>query len=192
MFVDCANFEYSRDIEMMRGGYGDNFFLMLRDNVRRFKDLTDDESPNSPVAWKRYRCFADSAMPRNHAGYGTNYVNRTQRNAPLWIDVAHDAQSIAFRVKTQKPIVGRAGDGDFMRILLDGKAVNDLGEMNVIGDEMRLKVSRKALGLTARGKFRFGFKFVDSTVPCRNPLDWYEFGVVEPLGRVEFTYVGRD
>ena len=192
MFVDCANYEYSRDIEMMRGGYGDNFFLMLRDNVRRFKGLADDETPNPPIAWKRYRCFADSAMPRNHAGYGTNYVNCTQRNAPLWIDVAHDAQSIAFRVKTQKPIVGRAGDGDFMRILLDGKAVNDLGEMNVVGDEMRLKVSRKALGLTARGKFRFGFKFVDSTVPCRNPLDWYEFGVVEPLGRVEFTYVGRD
>ena len=61
MFVDCANFEYSRDIEMMRGGYGDNFFLMLRDNVRRFKGLADDESPNPPVAWKRYRCFADSA-----------------------------------------------------------------------------------------------------------------------------------
>ena len=192
MFVDCANFEYSRDIEMMRGGYGDNFFLMLRDNVRHFKGLADDETPNPPVAWKRYRCFADSAMPRNHAGYGTNYVNRTQRNAPLWIDVAHDAQSVTFRVQTQKPIAGRAGDGDFMRILVDGKAVNDLGEMKVVGDEMRLKVLRKVLGLPASGEFRFGFKFVDSTVPCRNPLDWYEYGVVEPLGRMEFTYVGRN
>jgi len=191
MFVDCANFEYSRDIEMMRGGYGDNFFLMLRDNVRRFKGIADDASPNPPVSWRRYRCFADSAMPRSHAGYGTNYVNRTQRNAPLWIDVAHDARSIAFRVKTQKPIAGRADEGDFMCILVDGKKVNDLGEMQIDGDELRLKVPRKALGLPAHGEFRFGFKFVDSTVPCRTPLDWYEFGVVEPLGRLAFTYGGR-
>ena len=192
MFVDCANFEYSRDIEMMRGGYGDNFFLMLRNNVRRFKGLSDDETPNPPGVWKRYRCFADSGMPRNHPGYGTNYVNRTQRNAPLWIDVSHDAHSIAFRVKTQKPIAGKAGEGDFMRILVDGKTVNDLGEMKIAGDEMRLKGPGKPLRLPVRGELRFGFKFVDSTVPCRDPLDWYEYGVVEPLGRVEFTYVGGD
>ena len=190
MFVDCANFEYSRDIEMMRGGYGDGYFLQLRENVRRFKGIADDEAANPPMARKRYRCFADSAMPRDHVGYGTNYVNRTQRNAPEWIDVSHDAENVVFRVKTQKPIVGCDGEGDFMCILVDGKAVNGLGKMNIDGDMMTLKVSRKALGLNADG-FRFGFKFVDSTVPCRDSLDYYDHGVVEPLGSISFVYAAR-
>lgn len=191
MFVDCANAEYSRDIEMMRGGYGDSYFIQLRDNVRRFKEIADDDADNPPHTAKRYKCFADSAMPRDHAGYGTNYVNRTQRNAPEWIEVLHDGKSVVFRVKTQKTIVGGEGEGDFMRILVDGKPVNSLGETDIAGDIMTLKVPRKALGLASR-RFRFGFKFVDSTVPCKEPIDWYDHGVVEPLGRIEFIYNGVD
>jgi hypothetical protein len=190
MFVDCANAEYSRDIEMMRGGYGDAYFLQLRDNVRKFKGIADDEPPNPPGSPRRYRCFADSAMPRDHAGYGTNYVNRTQRNAPEWIEVSHGADAVTFVVKTQKPIVGKLGEGDFMQILVGGKSVNALGETAIDGDRMTLEVPRKALGLPLGGEFRFGFKFVDSTVPCRDPLDWYDHGVVEPLGRVDFDYHG--
>ena len=191
MFVDCANAEYSRDIEMMRGGYGDNYFLQLRENVRRFKGMRDGVSANPPRRAKRYRCFSDGGMPRDHAGYGTNYVNRTQRNVPLWIEVSHDEKSVTFRVKTQKPVVGKEGDGDFMRILVDGKAVNALGETRIDGDEMTLKVPRKALGVAGGGEFGMDFKFVDSTEPCRDPLDWYDHGVVEPLGRLPFTYRGR-
>lgn len=41
-------------------------------------------------------------------------------------------------------------------------------------------------------EFSFGFKFVDSTVPCSDPIDWYDHGVVEPLGRIEFRYKGKD
>ena len=190
MFVDCANYEYSRDIEMMRGGYGDNYFLLLRDNVRKFKGISDNAEPNPSNVRKRYRCFADSAMPRDHDGYGTRYVNRTQRNAPEWIDVMHDQQNVTFIVKTQKPIVGKEGEGDFMQILVNGKPVNGLGEMKIDGDVMTLAVPLSALGLLS-DSFRFEFKFVDSTEPCRDPLDWYDHGVVEPLGRVAFVYCGK-
>ncbi len=95
-----------------------------------------------------------------------------------------------FRIETQKPIVGKEGEGDFMRILVAGKAVNSLGETEIHGDEMTLKVSRKALNIPDGG-FRLEFKFVDSTVPCRDPLDWYVYGVVEPLGRIPFVYRGK-
>ncbi len=185
-FVDCANYEYSRDIEMMRGGYGDNYLLLLRKNVRKFKGIRDDETPNPPNQRKRFRCFADSAMPRDHSGYS----NHTQRNAPEWIDVRHDDWSVTFKVKTQKPIVGKEGEGDFMRILVNGRAVNQLGKTKINGDVMTLTVPRRALGLPD-GEFRFEFKFVDSTDPCRDPLDWYDHGVVEPLGRIPFIYRGK-
>ena len=58
-------------------------------------------------------------------------------------------------------------------------------------DTMTLKVTRKALRISQSGAFRFEFKFVDSTEPCRDPLDWYDHGVVEPLGRVPFVYRGN-
>ena len=163
---------------------------MYRENVRKFKGITDAAAPNPPNVRKRYRCFTDSAMPRDCDGYGTRYVNRTQRNAPEWIDVMHDQQSVTFLVKTQKPIVGKEGEGDFMQILVNGKAVNGLGEMKIDGDVMTLTIPRSALGLSS-DSFRFDFKFVDSTEPCRDPLDWYDHGVVEPLGRVAFVYCGR-
>ena len=192
MFVDCANAEYSRDIEMMRGGYGDSYFRQLRENVRRFKGTKDpDEAPNPAGRAKRYKCFADSAMPRDAKGYGTNYVNRTQRNAPRWIDVSHDDKSVTFVVKTQKPIVGRAGEGDFMRIIANGKVANILGDAEVEGDKMTLVVPRKALGVAERGPFRMEFKFIDSTVPIADPLDFYDLGVVEPLGCVPFIYCAK-
>lgn len=191
MFVDCANDEYSRDIEMMRGGYGDNYFLLLRDNVRRFKGITEDDEPNPPRRPKRFRCFEDSAMPRDADGYGTRYVNHTQRNAPRWIDVSHDADSVTFDIKTLKPIAGGEGEGDFMRIYVNGNAVNAFGKTKMDEDELTLVVPRKSLGLID-GDFSFDFKFVDSTVPCHDPLDWYDHGVVEPLGRVPFVYHGTD
>ena len=43
----------------------------------------------------------------------------------------------------------------------------------------------------ASAAYDIDFKFVDSTEPCLDPLDWYDHGVVEPLGRVAFHYRGK-
>ena len=37
VFVDTASMEFSRDIEPMRGGYFDNYYMQLIDNIRRYK-----------------------------------------------------------------------------------------------------------------------------------------------------------
>lgn len=36
-FVDLYNEEYNRDIEPMKGGYGDNYYYQMVSNIRRFK-----------------------------------------------------------------------------------------------------------------------------------------------------------
>ena len=41
-FVDCATEEFSRDIEPMKGGYEDAFYLQLCDNIRRYKGKHDE------------------------------------------------------------------------------------------------------------------------------------------------------
>ena len=87
MFVDAANYEYSRDLEMMRGGYFDNYFMQLVSYVRKYKGTA--ETPVYPavgsidVAWEErlsaspaiYDCFSDGGMNRHAEG------QRVDRNA---------------------------------------------------------------------------------------------------------------
>jgi hypothetical protein len=105
--------------------------------------------------------------------------------------VTHDSAAITFTVKTAKPIVGTENDGDFMRILINGVATNNLGKTVIDGDTMTLVIPRQSLALLSND-FRFEFKFVDSTISCQDPLDWYDHGVVEPLGRLPFVYRATD
>ncbi|MBO4423579.1 MAG: hypothetical protein J5879_09075 [Clostridia bacterium] len=39
VFVDTASMEFSRDIEPMRGGYFDNYYMQLTDNIRKYKGV---------------------------------------------------------------------------------------------------------------------------------------------------------
>ncbi|MBQ7188336.1 MAG: hypothetical protein IJR99_02870 [Kiritimatiellae bacterium] len=187
MFVDCANGEYSRDIEMMRGGYGDAYFLQLVENVKQYKRIADEEPVTPSGKPRRYRCFTDAGMPRDAPGYGTNYVNRTQRNVPRWIEVSHTDDSVRFEIETLEPITGK-GIGDWMQVYVNGRIANPLGTVTVTGNRFMFTAPRTALGLPTSGSFRFEFKFVDSTVSCQDPLDWYDLGVVAPLGRLPFVY----
>ncbi|RYY62554.1 MAG: hypothetical protein EOO05_02365 [Chitinophagaceae bacterium] len=60
MLCDAANREYSRDVEPMKGGYEDAFYLLMINNIRRYKGLP-------PVA---------KAKPANTA------AKKDQANAP--------------------------------------------------------------------------------------------------------------
>ncbi len=37
VFIDACTTEYSRDVEMMRGGYFDNYYMQLISNIRKYK-----------------------------------------------------------------------------------------------------------------------------------------------------------
>jgi hypothetical protein len=44
-FIDAYNAEFSRDIEPMRGGYGDNYYYQMVAAIRRFKGVQAPEEP---------------------------------------------------------------------------------------------------------------------------------------------------
>ena len=135
-FVDVFNEEYSRDIEMMKGGYNDNFFLQLIQNVRRFKYETaqtytpklmsiDIEDPNSIVMWdyvpSHYKDFSGDAMARNFAGAvpQVRYTDDSQRNDITDIKVIHDRNNLYFYVKTAEDITAHDGSElNWMNIFL--------------------------------------------------------------------------
>ncbi len=56
MFVDCANYEYSRDLEMMRGGYFDNYFMQLIENVRPLQGRGGHAGVRTPACPGRGGC----------------------------------------------------------------------------------------------------------------------------------------
>lgn len=132
MFVDCANYEYSRDIEMMRGGYFDNFFMQLVSYVRKYKgvaetptypavesaDMPLDQSlANSPAV---YECFSDGDFSRHAEGQGgVIYTNYTQRNVMDAVAVMHDADTVAFTIRTKAPISDPLGAGSWMKIYVN-------------------------------------------------------------------------
>lgn len=95
LFVDCCDLEYSRDIEPMRGGYFDNYYMQLISNVRRYKGCAE------PVTAKGtdtvvYRDFPNGGFHRDCEGYDTRYENRSGRNEIIGASVSDDGENIVF------------------------------------------------------------------------------------------------
>jgi len=134
-FVDVYNHEFSRDIEMMKGGYNDNFYLQLVRNVRKFKFeenkrerypyLTIDIHTATEDTWQQakaaYVDFAGDAMPRNFSdAVGSHiYIDNSNRNDITEVKVAHDKKNVYFMVKTSENITKHNGtDVNWMNILI--------------------------------------------------------------------------
>ena len=135
-FVDVFNEEYSRDIEMMKGGYNDNFYLQLVKNIRDYKYLPaknyqrtlrtiDISDANSLIVWEyvkaHYQDFAGDAMARDYLdAVGKNrYIDNSNRNDITDIKIAHDKTNVYFYVKTLADITAYNGtDLNWMTILL--------------------------------------------------------------------------
>jgi hypothetical protein len=131
-FVDCANDEYSRDIEMMRGGYFDNYFMQLVSYVRRYKGAPETpvyapvESVDIPLAESleaspaRYDSFSDGDFHRHAEGQGgVIYTNYSQRNVIEEIGVKHDKDTLSFTIRTKEPLTDPLGAGSWMKIYLN-------------------------------------------------------------------------
>lgn len=123
--------EYSRDIEPMKGGHGDNYYYQLIDNIRRFKGVSAPPSPSermTPVIdgvfdeWTRvepiFRDHRDIVAPRDHRGYGSTwYMNDSGRNDIVICRVAQDADNLYFYVETVNDI--SPPSDKWMMLLLD-------------------------------------------------------------------------
>ncbi|MEO8269102.1 MAG: hypothetical protein ABI557_05245 [Aureliella sp.] len=118
VFCDQFDAEYSRDVEMMKGGYADNYYLQLAANIRRYKGVlptpicskqTTIDSAGPFEQWKQVACentdHADETRPRDYAGCGnTHYSVTTGRNDFRVLKVAQDANNLYFYAETSEPI----------------------------------------------------------------------------------------
>lgn len=119
-FVDGFNQEFSRDIEMMKGGHGDNYYLRLIGNVKRYKyeaevkartilktiDVVNEDLAQWDSVDAHYKDFEGDALQRNYKNFsGTSmYTDVSNRNDITDIKVANDKKNIYLLIQTKDPI----------------------------------------------------------------------------------------
>jgi hypothetical protein len=128
-FVDEYSEEYSRDIEPMRGGHGDDYYYQLVANVRRFKGVDALPKPSERIRirslaqWENvqptYQAAPGTAAKRDAQGWaGLHYVNDSGRNEFKVLKVARDNANLYFYAQTQNAIT-KPSDPMWMTLLLD-------------------------------------------------------------------------
>jgi len=120
MLCDAASMEFSRDIEMMKGGYEDSFYMQLIKNVRAYKGTPSESKAFSKSIdisgglkqWEDvtnvYRAIGTASYGRNSTDCAgqSKYVMEAPRNNLQEIRVTHDQENIYFYIRAEKEITG--------------------------------------------------------------------------------------
>ncbi len=140
VFIDQFDQEYSRDIEPMKGGHGDNYYYQLVANVRQFKGVPSQ--PRSPAnrtididgdasQWQAIKTtFHDhvgETIARDFDGInGLHYTNHSGRNDIVETKVCRDTKHVYFWVRTREMLTAPT-DSNWMWLLIDHDQNNSTG-----------------------------------------------------------------
>ncbi len=132
-YVDAFNTEYSRDIEPMTGGYNDNYFYQMVQNIRKYKGSRVGEAAFEQWAidiegdlgqWyivgPEYRDYRGDTVDRDHFSYvgDFRYVNTSGRNDFVTCKVSSDADSLYFYAECAEDITSPEGT-NWMNLFID-------------------------------------------------------------------------
>ena len=131
-FCDEFNQEYSRDIEPMKGGHGDNYYYQLVASIRRYKGVRPIASVESrPIQvdgrfddWTavqpEFRDTIGDPVHRDHAGWGKqlHYRNTTGRNDIVAAKLSFDRANACFYTRTRENLTPET-DANWMLLFID-------------------------------------------------------------------------
>ncbi len=132
-FVDTASMEFSRDAEMMRGGYFDNYYMQLISNVQRVKgtapiivqdkrkkiDISGDLSQWDDVLVEYTDPSGDTAQRKSY-GFGKQVLrNDTGRNDIVAAKVTGDSKNLYFYARTRRDISEFDTESSWMQLFLN-------------------------------------------------------------------------
>ncbi len=132
VFVDQYNAEFNRTVQPMKGGYSDNYYMQMAQNIRRYKGvraipvLNDQHTININgrfADWDKveteYRDTRGDVVHRHHKGFGNRfYSNTSGRNDIVMSKVAVNAINVAFYVQTAEKLTP-CSDKKWMILLID-------------------------------------------------------------------------
>ena len=132
IFCDQFNLEFSRDVEMMKGGYSDNYYMQMAANIRRFKGMEPSlqVQPGKTIHLERsfrqwddvkpiYRDHALDTLSRDFPGCGDHHYSVSSgRNDFRVLKLTHDKENIYFYAQTHGDITPRT-DTNWMWLLIN-------------------------------------------------------------------------
>ena len=137
MFVDEYTEEYSRDIEPMKGGHGDDYYYQMTGLIRRFKGVRKAPVAGPPKTitidgdfkdWAEvtpeYRDDQGDTAHRDFPGMDKTgpYKNTSGRNDFVALKVARNEKNIYFYAKTAQPITPHT-EPEWMLLFLSTKTL---------------------------------------------------------------------
>ena len=130
-FVDQYNAEFNRTIAPMKGGWTDNYYMQMVQNIRRYKGVAPVpvhygyqriKLDGNLDEWLPDSSFLDTrgdVLHRDHDGYGDHhYTDQSGRNDITRCLVAVDKKNIYFAAETAAPLTPST-DPNWMLLLID-------------------------------------------------------------------------
>jgi len=193
-FVDTFNEEYSRDIEMMKGGYEDNYYLQTVDTVKKYKYTdakhyiynkhTIDIEDSSLGGWASVKYnfldFINDKAVRDHSDACSEnvYVDNSGRNDISSVSVAHDDNYLYVKAETVDDITAYNGtDLNWMTLLIktDEDIANSFGGYKYIVNRSpnangKTSVERSTGGYAWAGAGEADYRVYGNAIIYRIPL----------------------
>ncbi len=132
-FVDTASMEFSRDAEMMRGGYFDNYYMQLISNIQALKGsapvIIQDARNKIDIGssfdqWKKvivsYTDPEGDTRERQSKSFGGKVLrDRTGNNDIVEAKVTNDTENLYFYVRCAKDISEFNTENAWMRLFVN-------------------------------------------------------------------------
>jgi len=210
VFVDSADTRCSRDTEPSAGILGDNYYMQMVDEIRKFKHSVDKQAPGPAV----YLDYENDTAPRGAPGFGgVTYTDNSGRNDIVRMTVTREGASFIFTCETKAPltpatdenwmtlflnmdgkpggwegydyVIGRETPGAIERAMGNGWRWESAGQADwaVDGNQLTLTVPCALLG----NPTEFQFKWADNYTPG-DVYSFYTGGDAAPLGRLSYRY----
>ena len=218
-FVDQYNAEFNRTIAPMKGGWTDNYYMQMVQNIRRYKGVApmpvhhgyqQIKLDGSLDEWQPDSSFLDTrgdVIHRDHDGYGDHhYTDNSGRNDITRCLVAMDKKNIYFAAETAEPLspstdpnwmlllIDTDEDGEYEYLIQNSKLTHSKGSWDVdvaIGSNaVEIAVPRKLLGKT-RKKFSLRFKWADNPSNPNDIISLSTTGDTAPNRRFAYRFVWK-
>lgn len=215
MLCDASDMELSRDIEPMKGGYEDAFYLQLIENVRKFKSVGVKDQPVSDGVYYK---VGQKAYGRDEYSctQSVRYTQAPPRNALQKIEVTNNEQAVTWRITCESDITPFDGASNWMNLYIGlGKpaqkgwesyeyllrGADDTNMQMFILNPDKSTIALQTVPYTINGNvmtitvprehikaYELYFKVCDG-VEGEDIMDTYTSGSAMPMGRLSYSYV---
>jgi hypothetical protein len=194
-FVDQYNHEFSRDIEPLNGDFGDNYYYMLVDYIRKFKGTlqlptfsTEDKIAidGDFADWNDvkalYGDYKGDVTHRNHYGWGSvgTYTNNTGRNDIVLSKVTNDGENLYFYAATSSDI-SPCTDAQWMQLF-----IRVTGETAWEGFDFAINRTKPSASEAVLEKCQGGWKWA-SAAKVKYKVSKNEIEIAVPLSSLGIT-----